>query len=382
MRWLLRPIVALAGVVLLLVGGTLALARAEHPPRRCLAFIDRGGAGRVYSVCPNGQPATPLIAPDDEFTSLAAAPDGERVALARWSDEEARLYVLDPRTTRLTALELGLLRGIEALAWSPDGAWIAFIAEPDGLYRVHPDGSELAPITMRPEAGYQAVSGAPDLSWSPDSQWLVFVARRENFQAIYRVRVDGTELQRLTDSPHPSSDPAWSPDGAWIAYVEQQGGNMDIMRMRADGTDAQRLTSDRTAEMAPAWSPDGAWIAYLGELPERWTPFRMQADGSGSEPIALPVPLNDDKPLWSPDGARLAVVGRWPALAFPQLAQMTAAGRAFERLTALESPPAHAAWIAIPAAGRPLTPALAAACVLIVLPVLRSWRRRHDAPVS
>jgi Tol biopolymer transport system component len=42
----------------------------------------------------------------------------------------------------------------------------------------------------------------------------------------------------------------------------------DIVTMRIDGTDLVRLTGSTTADFCPALSPDGNWIAFLQRLPE------------------------------------------------------------------------------------------------------------------
>jgi Tol biopolymer transport system component len=44
------------------------------------------------------------------------------------------------------------LRGISAVAWSPDGVWLAFVLAPGGgmntqVYVVHPDGTGLRRLT-------------------------------------------------------------------------------------------------------------------------------------------------------------------------------------------------------------------------------------------
>ena len=53
-------------------------------------------------------------------------------------------------------------------AWSPDGAWLAYVRIPDGvLVLIRPDGS-----------GMRIVRGHgvhPGVSWSPDSRWIIGV---------------------------------------------------------------------------------------------------------------------------------------------------------------------------------------------------------------
>ena len=62
-------------------------------------------------------------------------------------------------------------------------------------------------------------------SFSPDGKWIVFTSERNGSgQAdLYRVRVDGSGLERLTDDPALDDQAAFSPDGNQIAFVSTRG---------------------------------------------------------------------------------------------------------------------------------------------------------------
>ncbi|NNF58686.1 MAG: hypothetical protein HKN04_10640, partial [Rhodothermaceae bacterium] len=52
---------------------------------------------------------------------------------------------------------------------------------------------------------------------SPDGRWIAFGSARTDDWEVYRVRPDGTGLERLTASPGFDGDPVWilrSLDGA------------------------------------------------------------------------------------------------------------------------------------------------------------------------
>ena len=58
----------------------------------------------------------------------------------------------------------------------------------------------------------------------------------DNFDDVWTVDVDGTDLTRLTHSPAPDFDPSWSPDGTQIAFRSERSGEPEIWVMSADGT--------------------------------------------------------------------------------------------------------------------------------------------------
>jgi TolB protein len=55
----------------------------------------------------------------------------------------------------------------------------------------------------------------------------VFVTDRDGDYEIYSIRVDGTDLRRLTRSQGIDAHPAWSPDGEWIAFASARMAPLD-----------------------------------------------------------------------------------------------------------------------------------------------------------
>jgi Tol biopolymer transport system component len=118
----------------------------------------------------------------------------------------------------------------------------------------------------------------------------------DNFDDVWTIDADGTDLARLTHSPGPDFDPSWSPGGPKIAFRRERGGEPEIWVMNAEGTGRRRLT----AGLSPAWSPDGSLIAFSG----RAGLSVIRPDGTGRR--TLPHTEGGEYPSWSPDGSRIA----------------------------------------------------------------------------
>jgi Tol biopolymer transport system component len=151
-----------------------------------------------------------------------------------------------------------------------------------------------------------ARDGAPN--WFPNGQALVFAAEVGTGRSdIYRMNLDGSGRDRLTDHESTDSSPAVSPDGARIAFESERDGNSEIYVMDAGGGNVTRLTNDPARDAAPAWSPDGRRIVFTSDRDNRASAdvYVMNADGTGVE--RLTNDLAHWAPQFSPDGQRIAV---------------------------------------------------------------------------
>ena len=154
--------------------------------------------------------------------------------------------------------------------------------------------------------------------WSPDGERIAFNANFDDpdlggdpeIWDIYSMDPDGSNVDRLTNSPGLYGDPGYSPDGRQIAFDSTVAGAEGVYVMRArDGSDVRRVTGlpdDVTVAYAPRFSPDGKEIVFLGEFNDHSGALYVVAlDGSGLRRIT-PTKLYPTKPAWSRDGSRIA----------------------------------------------------------------------------
>ncbi|MGH9557776.1 MAG: TolB family protein, partial [Bryobacteraceae bacterium] len=205
-----------------------------------------------------------------------------------------------------------------APVWSPKGDWIAFGI--GGAFQgfmgtgkvistialIHPDGSGLKELTHGDRN-----DAFP--SWSPDGKRLVFRTTDKDGKGLRIVDVETGEIKMLTDG-HTDNFPDWSPNGDWIAFTSnREDRDYEIYKIRVDGTGLTRLTHLPGNDGHSTWSPDGEWIAFssgrAGFKDEMALhPHNPQSYGEitvmhpdGSDMTALTDnPWEDATPRWSP----------------------------------------------------------------------------------
>jgi Tol biopolymer transport system component len=179
--------------------------------------------------------------------------------------------------------------------------WLTYdSAAPVVIHRRLPDGSI---YNMKPGR----VANPEQWDWSPDGRWLLFSASRDGARHLFRLRVDSTILQQITDLPGWPLNAQYSPNGKWIVFAAGERLTWGLYLVPAEGGEVQRLSRDIPLPPVPVWSPNGEWIAFAGYDDLRWSIYRMRPDGSELEQIYLSQFLGNastpTKPLWSPDGA-------------------------------------------------------------------------------
>ena len=282
-------------------------------------------AGRIAAQAP----ATPSI---DDLINLrrvgapAISPDGRQVAFTiretNWEENayETELWLGGSGALRqLTNSKKSSLQP----AWSPDGAWLAFISDRDGkrqLYRIALAGGEAEQLTSGDE-------GVANFAWSPKGSQIAFTmidavtdAMKARDKDWGEIRIED-EDQRYTHlyvldlsgaSAGGSQDPPlrygvkqltlgsfvvgsfdWSPDATTIAFDHRissdagEGGSADISVVTVATAARQAIVTQAGPDSNPQWSPDGSQVAFASTMGK---PFYFFQNGV----IAVVTPGKND----------------------------------------------------------------------------------------
>ena len=277
--------------MLLGAGGTLTFLFISHP------------------AAPKALHPVPLTTFRGTEVNPALSPDGNRVAFA-WNGEKQDnfdIYVTpipSGAPIRLTSdpAEDG------SPAWSPDGHTVAF------LRRLHGGHSELmlVPASGGPEHRVAETREKPwfpprkstALAWSPDGQWIAASHGEPGdlAEGIYLFSLTG-EKRRLTTPPRDfrsDSMPAFSPDGRALAFCRLPASSVsEIYVLALDANfrpsgEVRRLTDHKRWSAQPVWIRGGRSILHVfGEDVYRRREIRI-INVSIPRAAAETIPLKDD----------------------------------------------------------------------------------------
>ena len=163
---------------------------------------------------------------------------------------------------------------------------------------------------------------------SPDGNWIVFSSNRlayskpmldvdrkifKNDKAfmmdIYKMRIDGTNLQQLTDSRGYDGGPFFSQDGKRICWrrFSEDGATAEIFTMNADGSNQMQITEMGAMSWAPFFHPSGEYLIYSTNI-QGFGNFELYlVSANGGLPVRVTqTDRFDGLPAFSPDGQTLA----------------------------------------------------------------------------
>jgi TolB protein len=188
------------------------------------------------------------------LTGAEISPDGTLIAFMRWTvaSDQYQIWVMGRDGSDPHQVLPG--SGWDP-TWSPDGKRILFASDRGGenqLWVVNLDGSGLGQISDLP-----AIRGRSD--WSPLDQ-IVTYSGEPWHRELFLMEADGSKARQLTPTGGNSQGPSFSPDGRWVAFTAyfdryDDIHGCEIYILRVDGSDLRRLTDNAYCDYQPRWGP-------------------------------------------------------------------------------------------------------------------------------
>lgn len=264
---------------------------------RIVFVSDRTGAKEIWVMNWDGTDQRQLTNYRSISTFPSASPDGHIVAFTTWATGYPAIQMFSLDSGRKLPFYNQRTSMNAFVTFTPDSKRIIFSSTLAGgnaqLYMANVDGGGLRRLTAS-----GAIEVEPKINPKTGTE-LVDVSGRSGLPQIYRMTLEGTDVQRLSAGTGEATNPSWSPDGAHIAFAWTKGfepGNYNIFLMDVASQQVTQLTANEGRNENPSFAPDGAHIVYASKRGRQSQIWVMNADGTGKHPLTQTG--SNEKPFW------------------------------------------------------------------------------------
>jgi len=218
-----------------------------------------------------------------EYSDFRVAPDGRRVAAARFSFNRSDIWILDPQRGLADRFTFSGFNRFPV--WSPDGTAIVYGSQGGGLMRKQTTGGAEETVLLR--------AGQPR-DWSRDGRFLLYQRAGAGTKAnlwIASISPDGNvgEPAPYLNSEFNEDNGRFFPDPnpRWVAYQSDQTGRNEIYIASFPLPD-KRIPVSTSGGSHPRWRGDGRELFYVSGQTLMAVSVRAGRDGIEA---ATPKPL-------------------------------------------------------------------------------------------
>ncbi len=260
---------------------------------------NRTGHKEVWVMDADGQNQRQLTRFNNITKFPSVSPDGAKIAFTSWAKGQPAIFIFSVDPVRDLRYYNQSASVNQSPSFTPDGKQIVYASSAGTerccrIFIANLDGTGYRPISSS-----SAIEVEPKVN--PKGNDIVFTSGRSGPQQIYRMNMDGADVERLTPGNGEASNPSWHPAGQKIAFAWTQGystGAFNIFMMDVVSKQYIQLTHGEGRNENPGWSPDpgGTHLVFASTRNGRSQIYTMAADGT--QVRALTSSGENTTPVW------------------------------------------------------------------------------------
>src|SRR5579862_4228572 len=213
-----------------------------------VAWLD--GAGKVQ----------PLLAKPGNYVRPRMSPDGQRLAIEVTEGSGTDIWLYDWQRDTMTRLTFS--GNGRAPLWTPDGRYIAFQAQGEGMSVIRSDGSG------KPQPLTQSKNNHYPWSFTSDGKRLAFMELGSGGFDLWTVPLESDSAglragkpEVFLQTPADERAPSFSADGRWMAYSSDESGTFQVY-VRAFPDKGGKWQISNSGGVYPMWSRNGHELLF------------------------------------------------------------------------------------------------------------------------
>src|ERR1039457_2964847 len=204
---------------------------------------DRTGHKEIWMMDADGKNQRQISKFNNISTYPTVSPDGSKVAFTSWVRGQPAIFIFSVDPVRDLRYYNQAASVNQAGSFTPDGKQIIYASSAGTgrccrIFAANLDGTGFRPISSS-----SAIEVEPKVNPKTGAD-IVFSSGRSGPQQVYRMSMDGGDLERLTPGIGEASNASWHPDGQRIAFAWTQGystGAFNIFTMNAPTKETVQL---------------------------------------------------------------------------------------------------------------------------------------------
>lgn len=259
---------------------------------------DRTGNKEIWSMDYDGSNQKQMTRYKTISKQPAVSQDGKMFAFESLVKYNWQIMLHSTETGRKLPFYNFVTSTIETPEFTPDGKHMLFAGTVDGWLQICMTDINGSNLTRLSHVRSSEVSPKVNPKTGHD---VLFISGRSGIEQMWRMNIDGSDVQMVTDGEGYVANPSWHPNGQLVAFAWTKGfepGSYNIFIMDlATRKVMTQVTSNSGKNENPWWAPDGAHLVFQSTRSRSTQIYTVLADGT--HPQQLTTQGNNTQPVWA-----------------------------------------------------------------------------------